>query len=84
MSSEPAKVVVVEEGSGCLGKGVAVACALASVLFLLNFTFGVVEVPDNMPIVGNIDEALATSVLIASLRYLGIDILPFKSKRLAK
>ena len=82
MSSEPAKVIVVEEGSGCLGKSMARACAAASLLFLLNFAFGVIEMPDRLPVVGNIDETLATSILIASLRYLGIGILPFKSKRL--
>jgi len=84
MSNEPGKVIVVEEGPGCLGKSVALACAALSVLFLLNFTMGFFEVPDNLPVIGNIDEALATSVLIAALRYLGIDILPFSRKRVGK
>ncbi|MFA6244949.1 MAG: hypothetical protein WC655_28660 [Candidatus Hydrogenedentales bacterium] len=84
MSNEPGKVIVVEEGSGCLGKGAAIGCVALSVLYLLNFSMGFLELPDNLPFVGNIDEAVATSVLIAALRYLGIDVLPFKQKRVGK
>jgi uncharacterized membrane protein YkvA (DUF1232 family) len=48
---------------------------IISVIYLLNITFGVVEfLPDNLPIVGNIDEALITAILIAVLQYFGINI----------
>ena len=41
-------------------------------LYLANPTFGVFELlPDNLPFVGNIDEATATMVLLNVLRYLG-------------
>ncbi len=72
------KVVVVEEKSqGCLGQGMAVLGILVSAFWLLNFTFGVVELPDNLPFVGNLDEAAAAAVLFSCLRYLGFDVLPF-------
>ncbi len=39
-------------------------------LYMLNFTFGVVEfLPDTLPFVGNIDEALATYVVYSVLVY---------------
>ena len=78
------KVVVVnEKGPGCFGQGVAFLGVLVSVIWLLNFTFGVVEIPDNLPIVGNLDEAAAAAVLFSCLRYLGFEALPF-GRRLAK
>ncbi|GMV90802.1 MAG: hypothetical protein AMXMBFR82_05800 [Candidatus Hydrogenedentota bacterium] len=72
------KVFVVEDKSpGCIGQGMAVLGILVSTFWLLNFTFGVVELPDNMPFVGNLDEAAAAAVLFSCLRYLGFDVLPF-------
>jgi len=70
-------VVVEEEGTGCFGQGLAFLGVIASVFWLLNFTMGVVELPDNLPIVGNLDEAVAAAVLFSCLRYLGFDVLPF-------
>ena len=59
----------------------AVLIATLSVVYLANPTLGVFEIiPDNMPIVGNIDEATATALLISCLGYLGIR-LPFLSGR---
>lgn len=53
---------------------VALAGTLAF-LYLMNPTFGVFEfVPDNIPLVGNIDEATATMVLLGALRYFGLDL----------
>lgn len=43
-------------------------------VYLLNFTFGVVELPDNWPIIGNIDEGVATLLLLNALKYFGIDL----------
>jgi uncharacterized membrane protein YkvA (DUF1232 family) len=46
--------------------------------YLLNPTWGVIEfIPDNIPFVGNIDEATAAAILIACLRYFGFDITRF-------
>lgn len=60
-----------------IGKALATAGILLSVIYLLNLTFGVDLLPDNLPIVGNIDEATATGILLACLRYLGVDVLGF-------
>ena len=44
-------------------------------LYLLNPTFGVFEfLPDNIPLMGNVDEAMATMVLLGALRYFGWDL----------
>lgn len=53
-----------------------------AVLYLLNPTLGVFElIPDNIPFVGNLDEATATMVLIAAMRYFGWDVSDlFKSR----
>lgn len=48
---------------------------LLALLYLLNPTLGVFEfIPDNIPLVGNLDEATASAVLISALRYFGWDI----------
>lgn len=53
-------------------------------LYLANPTFGVFELlPDNLPFVGNIDEATATMVLLNVLRYLGWDLTDLFVKRAA-
>ena len=60
-------------------KGFFVALiALFCGFYLLNPTWGVIElIPDNFPIVGNLDEATAAAVLIACLRYFGFDVTRF-------
>ncbi|MCB9182629.1 MAG: DUF1232 domain-containing protein [Flavobacteriales bacterium] len=57
-------------------KSLFVALAgLFAFLYLLNPTLGVFElVPDNLPLVGNIDDATATMVLLGALRYFGYDL----------
>lgn len=48
---------------------------LISLVYLLNPSAGFIElIPDNFPLVGNLDEATATALLLASLRYFGLDI----------
>ncbi len=42
--------------------------AIVSILYLLNFTLGVFEIPDNLPFVGNIDEFAASGLLIYSVQ----------------
>ncbi|NEN24316.1 DUF1232 domain-containing protein [Cryomorpha ignava] len=58
---------------------------IISSIYLLNFTFGVWELPDNLPIIGNLDELAAATLLIASLKHFGIDftnfLLPNKSRK---
>lgn len=57
------------------GKIAAVLGSIVAVIYLLNPTAGIFEwIPDNLPIVGNLDEAAATALLIYGLRVI------FKSK----
>ncbi|HEX8295617.1 MAG TPA: hypothetical protein VF593_04920 [Chthoniobacteraceae bacterium] len=42
--------------------------------YLINPGAGFIELlPDNLPFIGNLDEATATALLLACLRYFGID-----------
>lgn len=46
-----------------------------TIVYLINPTLGVFELlPDNLPVVGNIDEGLATTILLAVLRHYGLDV----------
>ena len=55
----------------CAGTVAAVIGVVFSLLYVLNPTFGVFELlPDNLPGLGNLDEAGATALLIFGLRYL--------------
>lgn len=48
---------------------------LFSLLYIINPGAGVFEfIPDNIPFFGNLDEATAVMILLACLRYFGIDI----------
>jgi len=57
-------------------KSLFVALAgIASFLYLLNPTLGVFELlPDNIPLLGNVDDATATMVLLGALRFFGWDL----------
>ncbi|WP_145079812.1 DUF1232 domain-containing protein [Poriferisphaera corsica] len=57
---------------GLIARLIATIGVFLSVLFLLNFSFGVVEVPDNLPVIGNLDEVLACAILFSCLGVLGI------------
>lgn len=51
---------------------------LLGMLYLINPTAGVFElIPDNLPIIGNLDEAAAAALVLAALRYYGIDLTAF-------
>ena len=43
-------------------------------VYLLNPTFGFDLLPDNLPIVGNLDEAGAAALLVSCLAYFGLDV----------
>lgn len=58
--------------AGCL----AVIGLIVSVLYLANLSGGFIEIPDNLPVVGNLDEVFFSGVLFASLAQLGYEI-PF-------
>ncbi len=62
-------------------KTIIVITGVLSALYLLNPTAGLFEIlPDNIPFIGNIDEATATTLLLASLGYFGIDVSNFFKK----
>lgn len=46
-----------------------------SAIYLLNPSAGFLElIPDNLPVVGNLDEAAAAALVISCLAYFGVDI----------
>ncbi len=57
-------------------KSVIVAIlGLLSLIYIINPTAGFIEfIPDNFPIIGNLDEAAATALLLSCLSYFGIDL----------
>lgn len=65
---------------------IIIVIALASGLYILNPGAGIFEfIPDNIPIIGNLDEASAVVIFLACLRYFGIDLSRFfiRSNRLS-
>jgi hypothetical protein len=48
---------------------------ILSFMYLFNPGLGIFElIPDNIPIIGNLDEVTATYLLVSSLAYFGLDI----------
>jgi len=48
---------------------------LLAAIYLLNPGAGVFElIPDNIPFIGNLDEAAAVALLLMCLRFFGIDL----------
>lgn len=66
-SGKPSKV----PGAGA--KALALVGSVLCAIYLLNPTAGFLEViPDNVPLIGNIDEAAVTGLLIYCLSILGV------------
>jgi uncharacterized membrane protein YkvA (DUF1232 family) len=63
-------------------KNFVVFClGLAALIYLLNPGAGLFEIlPDNLPLVGNLDEAAAMALLAACLRHFGIRLPGFFRK----
>ncbi|MBN2450379.1 MAG: DUF1232 domain-containing protein [Lentisphaeria bacterium] len=53
------------------GKVWASIVAVLCVLYLLNLTGGWIEIPDALPVVGNLDEVVVTVLLLKCLARLG-------------
>ena len=81
---EPAFESIIRSKQNNIPQRTAIKSALViligciSALYLANPTMGFVEVaPDNLPVIGNIDEAAVTLILISCFAYFGIDVRPF-------
>ena len=70
------KITGQEDYNCCMRKKILVAVVgILSFLYLLNPGLGIFElIPDNVPLIGNLDEATATFLLLSSLAYFGIDL----------
>jgi uncharacterized membrane protein YkvA (DUF1232 family) len=54
---------------------IVIAFGALGLLYLLNPTAGILElIPDNLPLIGNLDEAGATLLVVNALAYFGIDL----------
>lgn len=61
---------------------IVIALGALAALYLLNPTFGVFElIPDAIPVIGNLDEAGATLILLNVFRYYGFDFQKMLGKR---
>ena len=54
----------------------ALIVAVLCVVYLLNLSGGWLEIPDCLPIVGNVDEVAVTVVLLRCLERMGVRALP--------
>lgn len=53
---------------------VIILLAIIAVIYIINPTAGIIElIPDNIPIIGNLDEAAAVAIIINTLSYYGYD-----------
>ena len=59
------------------GRTLAWAGVIIGAAYMLNPTFGVDLLPDNLPILGNLDEAAAMFLILGALRYLGVGLPDF-------
>jgi uncharacterized membrane protein YkvA (DUF1232 family) len=54
---------------------------IISTLYLINPTAGIFElIPDNIPLIGNLDEGVATTLIISCLNYFGYNLGQFFNK----
>ena len=65
-----------ESRSG-LAKTLAWTTLILGGVYLLNPTLGIDLLPDNLPIVGNLDEAAVMVLVLGAIRYLGINLPDF-------
>ena len=53
-----------------------------SIVYLINPDAGIIEfIPDNIPLLGNIDETVAVTFLLGVLNYFGFDVRNLFNKR---
>lgn len=53
-------------------------CGLVGLIYILNPSAGIIElIPDNLPFIGNLDEAAAVMLILNALAYFGLDLTKF-------
>ena len=64
-------------------KSIGVALlGMLGLIYILNPTAGIIEIiPDAIPIIGNLDEAAAVTLILTSLRYFGVDLTSFFKRK---
>ncbi len=64
-------------------KSIGVALlGILGLIYILNPTAGIIEIiPDAIPIIGNLDEAAAVTLILTSLRYFGVDLTSFFKRK---
>lgn len=73
---ETPPAAVAPPSTSMAGNLVSVIGLVLAGIYLANPTFGFDLIPDNLPGIGNIDEVVATTIFLACLSRLGINILP--------
>ncbi len=64
-----------EKKKSIVGSIIIGGLGVFSAIYLFNPTAGFIElIPDNIPVIGNLDEAAAATLLISALAYFGLDI----------
>lgn len=60
---------------GVVNSVIVGAVGIISAIYLFNPTAGLIElIPDNIPVIGNLDEAAAAAMVISALAYFGVDL----------
>lgn len=68
-----------------LKKAFVFALGTLSALYLFNPSAGIFElIPDNIPLIGNLDEVMATLLLVRCLSYFGVDLTRFIDSKTGK
>ena len=78
---EPTQPRVVVEPRSMVGNLISVLGLVLAGIYLSNPTAGLDFIPDVLPGIGNIDEVVATTIFLACLSRLGINILPHGAQR---
>jgi uncharacterized membrane protein YkvA (DUF1232 family) len=48
---------------------------IIALIYIINPTAGFIEfIPDNLPLIGNLDEGMATTILLSCLNYFGYNL----------
>ena len=77
IEEEPIEGEIVPADQPGKRKGLAWTMLILGGIYLLNPAFGVDLLPDNLPILGNLDEVATVFLMLGAIRYLGIDLPDF-------